>query len=263
MRTGQVKVNINPQTGCLRQAEVTIGRVEHRVPIHEVSYPGLVEGVEMLLDQKIRHTGRQLQANRCSHRPATLVWRNPAAMGQRQVGNRQRIADAAERHRLWLKNIHAAACGQGVELANGVVHLARGDPDRALPGHRIGRLLALAGGGLFPPVQIEWCEFARRPQGVDLGEPGVYINQDAQPRPKALTQCQNNVVGQLQLIVFDKTLGSTEGIELERIEPHGHHWLGRRYKVLWRALGAVPAVGISRYCFANLTTQQLVNRHTQ
>ena len=184
-------------------------------------------------------------------------------MGQRQVSHRQRIADAAERHRLWLKNIHAAACGQGVELANGVVHLARGDPDRALLGHRIGRLLALAGGGLFPPVQIEWCEFARRPQGVDLGEPGVYINQDAQPRPKALTQCQNNVVGQLQLIVFDKTLGSTEGIKFERIEPHGHHWLGRRYKVLWRALGAVPAVGISRYCFANLTTQQLVNRHTQ
>ena len=55
----------------------------------------------------------------------------------------------------------------------------------------------------------------------------MHINQDAQPRPKALTQCQNNVVGQLQLIVFDKALGRAKGIELERIEPHGHHRLGR------------------------------------
>ena len=58
-------------------------------------------------------------------------------------------------------------------------------------------------------------------------------------------------------------MGSTEGIKLERIEPHGHHRFGRRHKVLWRALGAVPAIGIGWHRFTQLATKQLVNGDTE
>ena len=113
---------------------MAVRRIDRRMPGDEVAGPGLVEGVEMLLDQEVRHAGGELQADGGGDRAAALVRRDVAAVGERRGRPPQRVGDAAERHRLGLEDVDAAALGERVELADGVVHLAGRDRDRAARG---------------------------------------------------------------------------------------------------------------------------------
>ncbi len=120
-----------PRPGASGSDRWPVRRIDRRVPGDEIVGPRLVEGVEMLLDQEVGHAGGELQADRRRHRSAALVRRDVAAMGERDIGDGERVGDAAERHRLGLEDVDAAAGGQREELADGVVHLAGRDRDRA------------------------------------------------------------------------------------------------------------------------------------
>jgi len=74
-------------------------------------------------------TRGELKTDCRRHWAAALMWRYIAAMGACHVGDRERVDDAAERHRLGLEDVDPTAFGQGEELADRVVHLARSDRD--------------------------------------------------------------------------------------------------------------------------------------
>ena len=138
-------------------------RVHRRRPGDELLRPGRVEGVEMLLDHEVGHGGGELEADRRGDRAAALVGRDVAAMRRREMGHGDRVGDAAERHRLGLEDVDAAALGEGEELADAVVHLAGRDADRRMMGHVVHRLLAVARGRLLPPVDVESAQAGAPP----------------------------------------------------------------------------------------------------
>ena len=69
MGADDVEVEIDPQAGSIRERQLPGPGVELRRPRDELACPGLVERVEVLLDQEVRDTGGQLQAHGRCHRP--------------------------------------------------------------------------------------------------------------------------------------------------------------------------------------------------
>ena len=153
-------------------------------------------------------------------------------------------------------------CGEGVELAERVVHLAGRDADGAAMGDGVGRRLALARGRLLPPIDADGREFFRGAQRVGLGEPRVHIDQDVQ-LGKTRADRRENVVGELQFIVADEALRGAERVDLQRVEAHGDDVLRRRHEMRRRALGAIPAVGVGENGVADLAAEQLPDRHAE
>ena len=188
------------------------------MPGDELARPRLVEGVEMLLDQEVRDARRELQADRSRDRPAALMRRDIAAMRERQIRHGQRVGDAAERHRLGLEDVDAAALRQREELPDRVVHLAGRDRDRACRRDRMHRLLPVARRRLLPPVDAERRHAARDAQRLALGEARVHVDQDQRVARQLLPQRAEDLVGELQLVLADETLRVAERIELESLE---------------------------------------------
>ena len=75
-----LEVEVHSQPRGVRQGQLPRGRVEVGRPGHEVAGPGLVERVEVLLDQKVRHAGGQLQAHCRCYGTAALMRRDPVAV---------------------------------------------------------------------------------------------------------------------------------------------------------------------------------------
>src|SRR6185295_2070565 len=108
-----LEVELKAESGGGREIEVAVGGVERGRPSDKLARPGVVEVIEVFLDEEIRHAGGELQANGGGDGAAALVRRDPGAVRLGEMRDCQGGHDAAERHRLGLEDVHAAAVGEG------------------------------------------------------------------------------------------------------------------------------------------------------
>src|ERR1700733_2857548 len=158
----------------------------------------------MLLNQEIGYTSGKLQADGSCDRSAALVRSDKATMCQGEVCHCKRIGDTAQTHWLRLKDIHPASRGEGIELADGIVHFPCRNADRAPRGDGICRLFTLARRRFLPPIDVKRGKLLRCSQSIGFRESSVHIDENFQVIAMTSPQCGYDVVAELQLAGFDK-----------------------------------------------------------
>ena len=61
-RGGHVEVEVDAKPGPGRQRQMPAGGIDARMPVDDILRPGVVEGVEMFLDEEVRCAEGNLEA---------------------------------------------------------------------------------------------------------------------------------------------------------------------------------------------------------